>query len=81
MTAQEIREDCCKAQAESGHESSQQAAVTVDFVGQLAHCQAGYEALLLPLTFNSEHSINARSDILFCQYLNALRAGIKVRPK
>ena len=80
MTAQEIREDCCKAQAESGHESSEQAAVSINFVRQLARHQAGYEALLLPLTFNSETSLNTRSDILFCQYLNALSAGIKVHP-
>ena len=80
MTAQEIREDCCKAQAESGHESSDEATVTVDFLRLLSSSQAGYMALLLPLTFNSETWLNRRSDVLFCQYLSALSAGFKVRP-
>ena len=80
MTAQEIREDCCKAQAESGHESPAQAAVTVDFARLLSRSQAGYMALLLPLTFNSEILLSSRSDILCCQYLSALSAGVKVRP-
>ena len=56
VTAQEIREDCCKAQAESGHESSDEATVTVDFLRLLSSSQAGYMALLLPLTFNSERT-------------------------
>ena len=80
MTTQEIREDCCKAQAESKHESSAQAAVTVDFVRLLSRSQAGYRALLLPLTFDLETSLRSRSAILFCQYLSALSAGVKVRP-
>ena len=76
-TAQEIHEDCCKAQAEGKHESLERAAVTIKFVRQLTCNHAGYEALLLPLTVCPE---TPRSDVLFRQCLAALSAN-KVRPQ
>ena len=76
-TAQEIHEDCCKAQAEGKHESPERAAETIKFVRQLTCNHAGYEALLLPLTVCPE---TPRSDVLFRQCLAALSAN-KVRPQ
>ena len=71
VIAQEIREDCCKAQAESGQESSGQAAVTRHFVKQLAGNHIGYEALLHPLTLSAETPHWA---VLFQQCLLAISA-------
>ena len=72
MNAQEIHEDCCKAQGERRHESPEPAAVTAQSLRVLASYQACYEALLLPLTYSPERP---RPALLFYQCLHALSAS------